>query len=334
MFSRLIYRYLWLLSKINFFSQSGLIFLSSFIKNKIKKPTGNQKFSSIYLGSKVFSNCSNQAGFDFSFIDVSTLSNYQYNNSLIILNNNDFCNESCFHAVSKIKRDSNNLQLCIWDFDNHHAIATSMRLLYLSDIYFSAHQHNFDYLRHASSSFFGVLPASVIQWPKDFLTSSFEYMLSVPRSNELFGKHVYYSLFGRRNKIIDAVSQYFPNVCFTNLNYHDRKIEDRFAEWCHYKIHFIAPVDNDLPIRLLDALITGGIPLVPIQLKALLHALSIDHFAVFYDEIDSESLHLKVQEAIIKFDENGADGMKKRINFTMNNHHIDARVNFLINCHH
>jgi len=163
------------------------------------------------------------------------------------------------------------------------------------------------------------------------LTGSFQYMQSVPRSNELFGAHVYYSFFTRRNKIIDAVSKNFPNVSFSKLNYHDRTIEDRFAEWCHYKVHFIAPVDNDLPIRLFDALITGGIPLVPIQLKTLLHALSIDRFVVFYDELNLDLLDLKVEEAIAKFDKEGAEGMGKRIKYTMDYHHVDVRIGFLIN---
>jgi len=331
MFSRWSYRYLRALTKINYLSQLLLIFLASIFVNKIKKSIGDIKFKNIYLGNKVFSNCVIDSELNVDLIDISTLGNFRFDNSMIILNNNDFRNESCFHVVSKIKRDSNNLRICIWDFDNHHAIANSMRLLYLSDIYFSAHQHNFDYLRQSSSGFLGVLPASVIQWSKEFLTGSFQYMQSVPRSNELFGAHVYYSFFTRRNKIIDAVSKNFPNVSFSKLNYHDRTIEDRFAEWCHYKVHFIAPVDNDLPIRLFDALITGGIPLVPIQLKTLLHALSIDRFVVFYDELNLDLLDLKVEEAIAKFDKEGAEGMGKRIKYTMDYHHVDVRIGFLIN---
>jgi hypothetical protein len=260
--------------------------------------------------------------------------NYRLDNSILILNNNDFINESCFRAVNKIKKYSKNLHICLWDLDNHHAIANSMRLLYLSDIYLSAHQHNFDLLRRSSSSFFGVLPTSVSQWSKEFLTNSLQYMLSVPRSNELFGAHVHYSPFTSRNNIIDVVSKDFTSVFFSSLNYHNRTIEDRFTEWCSYKVHFIAPVDNDLPTRLLDALITGGIPLVPVKLKSLLHALSIDRFVVFYDELSLDLLSLKVAEAIIKFDEDGAEGMTKRINFIIDRHHIDARINFLINIRH
>jgi hypothetical protein len=334
MFYRLVYRYLWILTKLSYLSQLLLILLASFFQKKLKKPIDDQKFKNVYLGSKVFSNCKIESELDVALIDISNLSNYQLDNSILILNNNDFCDDSCFHVVNKIKKYSTNLQICLWDFDNHHAIANSLRLLFLSDIYLSAHQHNFDLLRRSSSGFLGVLPASVIQWSKEFLTNSVQYILSVPRSNELFGAHVYYAPFIGRNNIIDKVSKDFPGVFFSNLNYHNRTIEDRFAEWCHYKVHFIAPVENDLPIRLLDALITGGIPLVPVTLKSLLHALSIDRFVVFYDELNLDLLYLKVEEAIIKFDEDGAEGMIKRINFIMDHHHIDARINFLINIRH
>jgi len=334
MFSSLVNRYIRLLIQLNYLSQLLLISLSSFVKNKNKKPIGNHRFANVYLGNKVFSNCVVHSGLNVVFIDISTLRNYRLDNSLLILSNNDFYNKSCYHVVGKIKEKSTNLQICVWDFDNHHDITNSMILLFLADNYFAAHQHNFDFLRRASSDFLGVLPASVIQWSKKFLINSLDKILFSPRSNELFGAHIYHPKFARRNKIIDTVSKDFPGVYFSNVSYHNRTVEDRFAEWCHYKVHFIVPVDNDLPIRLLDSLITGGIPLVPIQLKTLLHSLSIDRFVVFYDELDLDLLHLKVEEAIIKFDEDGAEGMKKRMDFIIDHHHIDARINFLINFRH
>jgi hypothetical protein len=334
MLSSLVNRYIRLLIRLNYLSQLPPIFLLSFVKNKTKKPIGNQRFTNVYLGTKVFTNCVVESGLNYAFIDISTLRNYRLDNSLLILNNNDICNASCYRVINKIKEHSTNLQICIWDFDNHHDLTNSMRLLFLGDFYFAAHQHNYDFLRRASSVFMGILPASVIQWSKEFLISSLPHILSVPRSNALFGAHIYHPKFPRRNKIIDSISKDFPNVCFSNLSYHNRTAEDRFAEWCNYKIHFIAPVDNDLPIRLFDALITGGIPLVPIQLKTLLHALSVDRFVVFYDELDLDLLHLKVEEAITKFDEDGVEGMKQRINSIINHHHIDARINFLINFRH
>ena len=334
MASRLVNRYIRLLIWLNYLSQLLIISLSSFVKNKTKKPVGNQRFKNVYLGSKVFSNCVVDSALNVSFIDISALRNYQLDNSLLILSNNDFCEKSIYHIVSNIKKHSANLQVYIWDFDNHHDLTNSMRLLFLADNYFATHPHNYDFLRRASSGFLGVLPASVIQWSKKFLINSLEKMLYSPRSNELFGAHIYHPKFARRNKIIDAISKDFPGVCFSNLSYHNRTVEDRFGEWCHYKVHFIVPVDNDLPIRLLDALVTGGIPLVPIQLKTLLHALSIDRFVVFYDELDLDLLNLKVGEAIAKFDEDGTEGMEKRINFIINHHHVDVRINFLINFRH
>jgi hypothetical protein len=331
MLSRLFYSYLRLLTKLNYFSHLLFIFLVSFFECKNNKPINSKNIKNIYLGNKIFSNCEVRTQLKFELIDISVLKDYRFDNSLLILNNNDFSNEYCFNIVSKIKKKSTNLQIYIWDFDNHHAIANSMRMLYLADIYFAAHQHNFDLLRRASPSFFGILPASVIQWPKEYLTNSFDKILYSPRSNELFGMHFYYSSFDKRNKIIESVSKNFPNVCFSNTNYHNRTIDNRFAEWCHYKVHFIVPVDNDLPIRLFDALITGGIPLVPIKMKSLLYSLTIDHFVVYYDELDLDLLHLKVKDSIIKFDKDGVEGMKKRINFIIENHHIDSRANFLIN---
>ena len=331
--SRIYYLYLRLLVKIQLFFQAIFGFISSSHKNDHKSDV-KQSLVSIYLGNKVFSNYSIRPGDDVSFINISALKNRRFDDSIFILSNNDFSDESSFLVVSEIKKNSSNLQVLIWDFDNHHSLVNSMRLLYLSDFYFAAHLHNFEFLRRASSSYFGILPAAVIQWSKDFLLKSMNSLLSVPRSNELFGSHVYYPTFSNRNRIIGSVSKNFPRVGFSNLTYHNRSNEDRFVEWCHYKVHFIVPVDNDLPIRLLDALVTGGIPLVPIKMKSLLHTLSLDRFVVFYDEVDLDRLRLKVELAIFKFDQFGPEGMLERINYVLDRHHTDSRIDFLINFRH
>ena len=329
--SRFIYLCLKIIVKLHYSFQFLLSFFASFFENSLRVPVVNQKLTNIYLGSKVFSNYSIEPGRNIAIIDISTLQDYRYDNSLLILNNNDFCDKSCYFAVSKIRKYSSNLQIIIWDFDNHHMLANSIRLMFLSNVYFGAHPHNSEFLRRTSSNYFGFIPAGVIQWPKEFLTSHIQSMLSTSRSNELFGPHIFYPTFTRRNKIIELVSTNFSKVCFSNINYHNRSLEDRFAEWCLFKVHLIVPVDHDLPIRLLDALVTGGIPLVPIKLKSSLHALSLDRFIVFYDECKLDALQLKVDEAIMKFDDEGLEGMLVRVNYVLDQHHIDSRINFLIN---
>jgi hypothetical protein len=90
MLSSLVNRYIRLLIQLNYLSQLLLISLSSFVKNKNKKPIGNQRFANVYLGNKVFSNCVVDSGLNVVFIDISTLRNYRLDNSLLILSNNDF----------------------------------------------------------------------------------------------------------------------------------------------------------------------------------------------------------------------------------------------------
>ena len=330
MHSWFLYIFIRLLVKLNIFSQYIRSVISSYFINNITRPFDFQRLTSVFIGAKVFSNYSAICKKEIKIIEIRDLKNRQIDNSILILNNNDFTDESCYLSVSEMKKSASNLCIIIWDFDNHHSLVNSLRLLSLSNVYFAAHQHNFEFLRRASSSYYGVLPPAVIQWSKDFLLNSTSSLLSVSRSNELFGPHVYYQNFSNRNKIIELVSKKFPRVGFTNLTYHNRSHEDRFAEWSHFKTHFISPVDHDLPIRLFDALVTGGIPLVPIKMKSLLHTLSLDRFVVFYDECDLTLLQLKVDQAIIKFEQDGTDGMFERINYVLDRHHIDSRIKFLI----
>ena len=158
--SRIYYLYLRLLVKIQLFFQAIFGFISSSHKNDHKSDV-KQSLVSIYLGNKVFSNYSIRPGDDVSFINISALKNRRFDDSIFILSNNDFSNESSFLVVSEIKKNSSNLQVLIWDFDNHHSLVNSMRLLYLSDFYFAAHLHNFEFLRRASSSYFGFLLKAV-----------------------------------------------------------------------------------------------------------------------------------------------------------------------------
>jgi hypothetical protein len=99
----LVNRYIRLLTQLHYLLQLLLISLSAFVKNKSKKPIGNQRFTNVYLGNKVFSNCVVEPGLNVSLIDVSALRNYQLDNSLLILNNNDFYDKSSYHVLSKIK---------------------------------------------------------------------------------------------------------------------------------------------------------------------------------------------------------------------------------------
>ena len=114
--------------------------------------------------------------------------------------------------VSKIKEYSTNLQVCICDFDNHHDLTNSIRLLFLEDNYPVACPHNFNFLRRSTSGFLVVLPTSVIKWFKEFLINFLKKRLFSQCSTELFGAHIYHPAFTRRYKIIDIVSKDFPGV--------------------------------------------------------------------------------------------------------------------------
>ena len=137
----------------------------------------------VYLGSKVFSNYSFGSRDNIEIIDISSVNCCKIDNSVLILNNNDFINSSCFSKLNNIKKKSCNIQIIIWDFDNHHMPANSLRLMNLSNIYFAAHNHNFDFFRLISPKYFGILSACVIQWPKSLLLSSDSFVKSKIRSN-------------------------------------------------------------------------------------------------------------------------------------------------------
>lgn len=77
------------------------------------------------------------------------------------------------------------------------------------------------------------------------------------------------SLFWHLNRVISTLSRAFSSIGFSIESFHGRSKEDRLQEWCSHKRHWIMPVLNDVPIRIFDALLTGGSPTVPESMRSL-----------------------------------------------------------------
>ena len=103
--------------------------------------------------------------------------------------------------------------------------------------------------------------------------------------------------------------------------------EDRLVEWYSHKTHWIAPVLNDVPIRIFDALATGGIPIVPNSLRFLPPVSSIPReFIAFYSATDIVHPHACVAWANGLFDRGGRDGVVDRHRLALRNYHGDTSI--------
>lgn len=214
-----------------------------------------------------------------------------------------------------------------WDWDNHHWLDLSTFLAAHSDIYAPGHHENLYLLTRYNWATVGPVYCSTVQWTREFLADSLPMLISAERSSDPLGKHIPYGPFTFRNRVVSTLSQTYPSIGFSDRTFHVRTPQERLQEWAAHKAHWIVPVLNDIPIRIFDALITGGIPIVPESMRYLPLVRDIDRehivFCTPHDIMDPQAV---VNQANALFDTHGRDGLVARHRLALDHHHGDQRM--------
>ncbi len=250
----------------------------------------------------------------------------QLENTIVIVNNT-FVGMSGMSFYADFYSHCDKTIFVGWDWDNHHWFNMSSFLAAHTDLYVPAHHENLFLLTRFNWLTIGPVYASTIQWSKQFLGDHLGEIVSSQRSDDPLGKHVYYAKFQFRNRIVTTLNQFFTSVGFTERNFHVRSADDRLEEWCSHKSHWIVPVLNDVTIRIFDALITGGIPIVPESLRFLppVNAIPKDYF-LFYGPQDIVNPKPLAEKARELFDKGGRDKLLERHHYALNNHHVEISI--------
>jgi hypothetical protein len=200
----------------------------------------------------------------------------------------------------------------------------------ISDLYVPTHADNLEPLSRYNNIMAGPVTSGVIQWPKEFLEENLDIITKTERSNNPLGTHIEYPQFPLRMKNLKTLHRTLPSVKLVDGSYHSRSMIDRFTEWCSHKSHWIVPVLNDAPIRIFDALITGGIPIVPRSLKYHKDVINLWDHVVFYDYEDIQAPWEVTNKANQLFDSAGEQGVLDRHRLICYNHHVDNRVETIL----
>lgn len=221
-----------------------------------------------------------------------------------------------------------------WDWDNHHMLEASTFLATHTDIYAPAHHENLYLLSRYNWLTVGPVYCSSVQWTRKFLMDRLPEMQASQRSDTPLGVHVQYPFFHFRNQVVTTLAQYYPSVGFKDINqsYLLRTPEDRLNEWAAHKTHWIVPVLNDVPIRIWDALITGGIPILPTSLQMVQPIRNIprEHI-VFYSPLDIVNPQALIDRANTLFDKGGQEGIAARHQLALQHHHGNVSINHILN---
>ncbi|CAK0745480.1 conserved hypothetical protein [Gammaproteobacteria bacterium] len=255
----------------------------------------------------------------------------QMADSVVIINNNGVGRPGCSHNYAKLYDQCDKTIFVVWDWDNHHWLSNSTFAAAHSDIYVPAHHENLYLMSRYNWCVAGPVYCATIQWPRAFLADHVGIIANMNRSNDPLGKHIVYPEFSFRNRVVMTLSQHYPSVGFSTPNFHDRTLEERMNEWVAHKAHWIMPVLNDVPIRIFDALATGGIPLVPESLRMLppVNQISRDHI-LFYTPNDIVSPERLINKAVEMFDKGGLDKLMERHRYSLDHHHASVRINQIL----
>lgn len=251
-------------------------------------------------------------------------------NSLVITTSNIFA-EIGSSRMGALSEKLPSTIFVVHDYDNHHWINNNIQVAIFSDVYVPAHQSDNLMASRVNSNILGGIPCGSNQWSKDFILNFGRENLVIERSDSPLGKYFFYEKFIHRNKVVNTLSTSFTSIGFVNQDFHALSQEEKWREWSGHELHLIVPVLNDLPIRFFDALITGGIPLIPSGLKPFVNSLQIpENFYATYgplDILDPKKLFKTQSE---RFKSLGLTGILERHHFAVNNFQIDAILGKII----
>lgn len=326
------------------FGQQDSLFQLALLKNMrletLKKNFKNYRITNLWLGHRL-------SIFEFKAPSLNTnvlsgdffLSNSiplalkikQLQNSIVIISNNDISTQESRNIYSDLVTHCVTTCFVTWDWDNHHWLDLSVFLAAHSDIYAPSHHENLYILSRYNHHTIGPIYCGTEQWSREFLTNQLEQLLSTNRSDTPLGMHIPHPTFSFRMQIVKTLNAYYPSIGFSDASFHNRSPEDRLKEWSSHKSHWIAPVLNDVPIRLFDAMITGGIPIVPISMQFMPPVYNIPReYIVFYSVSDIVAPNNIVQRAKVLFDRWGKDGIVARHRYALDNHHGDTAIRSIL----
>jgi hypothetical protein len=130
--------------------------------------------------------------------------------------------------------------------------------------------------------------------------------------------------------VIATLSSHSPDTLIRTDEFHGLPAESRWLEWVSHKVHWIVPVQDDLPIRFFDALITGGIPLIPATLLDFVKSLGFAEHCDVYTPIDILKPDQLVSRVLKRFEREGPTGILRRYIAALESAHLESILSCIV----
>jgi hypothetical protein len=219
----------------------------------------------------------------------------------------------------------------VWMLDSQHSFEKNYHLAAASDIFFPGQAADAWRYKNPYSINGGPLHGCCLQWSRKESLAYFERAPRKERSSLLYGGfYDYGGIGGKRNQLIRDCQKHFkahaltlrpvsPEDPYTLLSK-----EERFRDWMSYKASLALPIDEGLPCRTFDALLTGQVPIVPLDSREFDDIISMDLQktlpVVRLEEYSFEAVDAALAKANCLFDEGGLEGEERRHLYAAENH--------------
>ncbi|MBK7001225.1 MAG: hypothetical protein IPH35_15005 [Rhodoferax sp.] len=291
---------------------------------------GLKKIGTVFFGNDLKNVRTVGAGRRYNYLPEGFFSAPSLNppaDSIFILTNNDI--GSTLPTYVDFYQSNPQALFVIWDWDSQHWTYMSSMVAMYSDFYISGGSENAYFLSHFNPNVLGPVFGGAYQWTREFILQNIDTVLA-ERSNDPLGVHYFYANYPRRNRAIASVMKAFPSVRFGNNDYKKRTDLENFQEWCGHKTHWVMPVLGGLPLRGYNAMITGGIPVLPSFLKNFPEVSILGDLPLYYEVADLID-PVAIQEAAVKkFDSFGKGGLIQRVLDGLEKYHVDARCEHIL----
>jgi len=252
--------------------------------------------------------------------------------SIVILQNNDFSGitEEQLINFGKVVSEIDDAIFVIWDTDNHHWLKMSIVLSIIFDFYVPAHIENISLISKFNSNILPPLFAGSLQWKKSYLIENIDDIILKNREYDIFGIHGFYTQFELRNKIIKTLSNFDSNINFFNVNQKQKNYQEYFNEWTNSKSHICITVNNDIPYRIFDSIITGSIAIIPSSLKLWSKELKFNKQIIYFSNLDIIDPTRLVEKSSERFSSLRKIITRNEMIKIIEECHIDSRITQII----
>lgn len=253
----------------------------------------------------------------------------------IFITNNNFLYHRGPDIMSKLGKYDNLVSAC-WLFDNHHQFNFSILYAEHFDVVFPAHCNGTEYLYGRKALIAPVVPCPVIQWSRSSAIELYATLEHIERDDELYGRFSSYD--GRitaRDKFLNLVGaedfgRQIVSLKPDRQDWDTRTPAERFQDFMSHKVSVTTPINNDISLRVFDALLTGQIPILPYGALGLAASIPNEQQSALpvraYLPNDVDSLRLASENAVAAFDRGGAQAAAKRHRYAADNHMLCHRV--------